>query len=216
MFFCVFLVGIIYSCAFVGEIEMDDSVPEEISCVGELSCYQSWIYTWNPNSTITCNGDRSCSNSEIDVVKSIDVNGHRGGENGLFISFSKASVFSWYSEGEQVVYFNFYGSNSGAGTKILCDEEFDCVINCFGYDACDNLDEIECDDCNSVTIICDKYGKKSDWCTDGMCLLLFFFFVFNLFFVLKSTRFLIVVFFRFFSFVLLFSCCFLFFCFLFD
>ena len=149
----------LYSCANVDSIgHYSEESSGSFNCDGELSCFGS-IFESLKGSTLSCNGDRSCLNSNVTLNQSaVTAYGYLSAANSTFkIGDSKSDI-------------SFFGMESGKNTTVICSgTNTNCTIYCLN-NACDELqliyDNNHCDKCQFV-IACD-YAFKSDVCPDGI------------------------------------------------
>ena len=119
------------SCAFVKHLE---NINGSIHCNGQYSCANSVIIL--KTGTLACQGSHACENSTIMVSSEAKVHifGYMATHNAVF-----------YSTGSNAhVLLSFQGINSADGATVICGDNHDCTIQCYGS-GCDNLDMI----CNS-------------------------------------------------------------------
>ena len=154
----------LYACA-LAHIKSTTSTPFNLSCYGELSCYNTkyLIDTNMPqypqNIAIDCFGDRSCKESTIHSIDKTKINmyGYLSGQNANFISDKSTENGSYY--------YYFYGHNSGSGANVTCSNGDTCEIICYSS-GCNNI-RYACNGCESLTINC-THAQKSDACPYGM------------------------------------------------
>ena len=157
----------LFSCAFVSLINMFEGF---IDCSGELSCYQSIIImdssASDQESSLTCNGFKSCSETTIYIIgtyNTIDMNGYAAAQNSLFIT-NGSGINVGNNESFVYVDVEFDGAMSGKNATFICNTGDVCEIEC-NSDACNELNVI-CNNCRNLTIDCQR-AQKSDVCNKG-------------------------------------------------
>ena len=129
------------SCANTNYVEVNDS---QISCDGSSSCQHSSLIAISND--INCWGEYSCYGSNLTAARNIHFWGSYSGVNSLITSTLTDTEFC----------INFYGYFAGYNTTIICNDGYECEINCFGNGCVNSF--IACHD-NST---CEINGPNSD------------------------------------------------------
>ena len=134
------------SCARIDSLVDIDGITY---CGGELSCYQSNIFS----SYLHCQGERSCADATAHISSSMYAYAYASAQNCTFYSASSNSAY------------HFYGAYSGDNATIVCGSADTCYVHCYN-NACNNLKLLCNGTCNFI-VSCSDDAVQSDTCPNG-------------------------------------------------